>query len=200
MLNSLQQSRLKAFSQADSSTTRQYGGTGLGLAISKKLIELMDGSIYVASEEGVGSTFGFLLRLPRTAWRSKTQECPFARRLDKLVSTSKERFSLVKPPPLEHECLDPSPECRRRNRVPTPGWDHVRYLARTWSPHCIAYELTHCTLLQADRQRIIFLQAVSVLEKTGGLGIPLRSSGLNQAAWAAYTGNTTVVATSPMRT
>jgi CheY-like chemotaxis protein len=57
----------KQFSQADSSTTRQYGGTGLGLAISKKLIELMDGSIYVASEEGVGSTFGFLLHLPRTA-------------------------------------------------------------------------------------------------------------------------------------
>lgn len=49
------------FSQLDSSSTRDFGGTGLGLVICKNLVELMDGTIWVDSEESVGSDFQFTL-------------------------------------------------------------------------------------------------------------------------------------------
>jgi PAS domain S-box-containing protein len=60
------------FTQADSSTTRQYGGTGLGLAIVRRLVEMMGGRIWVESEAGKGSAFHFTAQLG-------VQETPAAR-------------------------------------------------------------------------------------------------------------------------
>jgi len=61
-----------AFEQAENGTSREYGGTGLGLAISKRIVELMDGKIWVESELDKGAKFIFTIKVLRG---TEKEEC-----------------------------------------------------------------------------------------------------------------------------
>jgi len=60
-----QKNLFNPFAQADVSTSRRFGGTGLGLAISKRIIEMMNGSIWIESELDRGASFCFTVRVER---------------------------------------------------------------------------------------------------------------------------------------
>ncbi|MCX5864813.1 MAG: ATP-binding protein [Deltaproteobacteria bacterium] len=104
------------FHQADGSMTRKYGGTGLGLTICRQLIEMMDGTVWLESEEGKGTTFHFTLpfsQMPRKAEQSPAAPLALLREacllliqdavsppllLDQLPANSFEQLDSIAPP------------------------------------------------------------------------------------------------------
>ena len=66
------------FSQADSSTQREFGGSGLGLSICKALIEVMNGKISLESQVGVGTTVYFTIKFPKAAKTATKSRAPIS--------------------------------------------------------------------------------------------------------------------------
>ena len=60
------------FTQADSSTTREYGGTGLGLTICARMVAMMEGRIWLESEVGRGTQFHFTVRLKLSSKKAES--------------------------------------------------------------------------------------------------------------------------------
>ena len=88
----------EAFSQADTSTTREFGGTGLGLTICAEMARKMGGRIWAESSVGEGSSFYVTLRLPiaeATAVSATPAQAPAQRRLKLLVAEDNAVNALV---------------------------------------------------------------------------------------------------------
>ncbi len=108
----------EAFTQGDSSTTREYGGVGLGLNISSKLVAMMGGKIWVVSEPGRGSTFHFTCKLRAERASNGTDS---ERKMNKQPSTTKILIKDNKNNHCYRTDIKPSKQCAKTRIVMNPS-------------------------------------------------------------------------------
>ncbi|MBN2619319.1 MAG: response regulator [Spirochaetales bacterium] len=90
-----QSNLFKAFSQADTSTTREFGGTGLGLSISSSLVQMMGGQMKVESEEGKGACFYFEIPITPGMEYKQIDKKPIDRNLNILVVDDNQKVNKI---------------------------------------------------------------------------------------------------------
>jgi hypothetical protein len=142
----------ESFTQEDSSTTRRYGGTGLGLSICRRLVELMGGSIALASQAGVGSTFHFVLPLHVDTQPQPEDEIPLdlaGRRLlvvDDNATNRRVLGGLLAAWQIESSCAESGSAALALMRQPDSHFDAIILDAQM--PEMDGYELARRLLLE----------------------------------------------------
>jgi signal transduction histidine kinase/DNA-binding response OmpR family regulator len=146
------------FTQADASTTRQYGGTGLGLAIAKHFCQMMGGDIAVESEPGKGSTF--TMKLPAQVRDRKAQPAPLVEPKSEAAPAGAGAVLVIDDDPAVRELLQRFLSREGMRVVSAAGGEEGLRLARELRPSVITLDVMMpgmdgwavLTALQADAE------------------------------------------------
>ncbi|WP_096085290.1 ATP-binding protein [Agaribacterium haliotis] len=157
----------EAFTQEDASTTRKYGGTGLGLAICRRLCQLMHGEISLESQAAKGSSFGFSLRLQKSAGSQRLMPKGNCDALKLIIFTQSERLAKTLAEQFQHWRID----CTIAS-----DFDEVLEQLHVWKAfeHCAIFVDYRCeqrlqfafvrllrSSLAQSQAKIIFMRAMS---------------------------------------